>query len=223
MSGADDGNRPIEGSPLRSAAEHRAVESGQRPESQLAADGIAVPEPEVEVTPIVAPAPATPVSPAPRPATAVVPPRRGGGSIFFARLVQAIWLGSGVFLGFAASGAFKVLAPADAAEVVGAMLTRWHYIALLAPAILILVEWRRQRARMVMLLFVAVIIAVLQGGTDLRIRRMRMESPVPISSLDRTDPVRKRFGALHGFSSLLLLAQIAVAVGVIAAEPLPED
>ncbi len=221
MSGTDDGNRPIEELPLRSGAEHRAVESGQSPESQLAADGFAVPGPEVEVPPVVQPAPAKP--PAPRPATAVAPPQRGGGSIFFARLVQAIWLGSGVFLGFAALGAFKVLAPTDAAEVVGAMLTRWHYIALLAPAILILVEWRRQRARMVTLLFVAVIIAVLQGGTDLRIRRMRMESPVSISSLDRTDPVRKRFGALHGFSSLLLLAQIAVAVGVIAAEPLPED
>lgn len=223
MSGADDGNRPIEESPLGSGAEPLTVESGQRVESQFSADGFVDPEPEVHVPPVVEPAPATPVSRTPRPATAVVPPRRGGGSIFFARLVQAIWLGSGVFLGFAALGVFKVLAPTDAAEVVGAMLTRWHYIAVLAPAILILVEWRRQRARMVTLLFVAVIIAVLQGSTDLRIRRMRMESPVAISSLDRTDPVRKRFGALHGFSSLLLLAQIAVAVGVIAAEPLPED
>lgn len=223
MSGADDGNRSIEESPLGSDAEHPAEESEQRPESQLTAAETARREPEVAVTRMVEPAPATPASPAPRPATAVALSRRGGGSIFFARLVQAIWLGSGVFLGFAALGAFKVLAPTDAAEVVGAMLTRWHYIALLAPAILILVEWRRQRPRMVMLLFVAVVIAVLQGGIDLRIRRMRMESPVPISALDGTDPVRKRFGALHGFSSLLLLAEIAVAAGVIAAEPLPED
>lgn len=154
--------------------------------------------------------------PAATPAVVAHPAPR---SLFLARIVQALWFGSGVFVMFAALAVFRALAPVDAADAVGAMLTRWHYIALLAPAILTLIEWRRARTRMVTILFVAVLLAVLQGFTDLRIRRMRTESPVAISSLDRSDPVRRRFGALHGLSSILLLAQVAAAAAAIAAEP----
>ena len=163
-------------------------------------------------------APAPPQQPAvpPSPAVAARPPLR---SLFFARIIQALWFGSGVFVAFAAVAVFRVMNPTYAADAVGAMLTRWHYIALLAPAVLTIVEWRRMRSRMVAILFIAVLLAVLQGFTDLRIRRMRMESPVAISSLDRNDPVRRHFGALHGFSSILLLAQIAAAAAAIAAEP----
>jgi hypothetical protein len=140
-------------------------------------------------------------------------------SLFLARIIQALWFGSGVFVMFAALAVFRALAPDDAADAVGAMLTRWHYIALLAPAILTIIEWRRARSLMVTILFVAVLLAVLQGFSDLRIRRMRAQSPVAISALDRNDPVRRRFGLLHGLSSMLLIAQIAAAAGAIAAEP----
>lgn len=178
----------------------------------LAAEGapeIAIPEASPTVPPI---AKATPVAPVRRPRT-----------IFLARLVQALWLGSGVFLALAALAVFRTLAPTDAADGVGAMLARWHYIAILAPAVLIVIEWRRSRTLMVLLLFFAILLATVQIAADLRIRRFRQESVVPISSLDRSDPVRRKFGALHGFSSLMLLAQIATAIGVIAAEPEPDE
>lgn len=162
-----------------------------------------------------APAPSRPAAP-PSPAVGARSPLR---SLFFARIIQALWFGSGVFVAFAAVAVFRVMNPTYAADAVGVMLTRWHYIALLAPAVLTIIEWRRMRSRMVAILFIAVLLAVLQGFTDLRIRRMRMESPVAISALDRNDPVRRRFGALHGFSSVLLLAQIAAAAAAIAAEP----
>ncbi len=153
------------------------------------------------------------------PATAAAAAPR---SLFLARIVQALWFGSGVFVMFAALAVFRALPPVDAADAVGAMLTRWHYIALLAPALLTLIEFRRARTRMVTILFVAILLAALQGFSDLRIRRMRAESPVAISSLDRNDPVRRRFGALHGLSSILLVAQIAAAAAAIAAEPDPD-
>lgn len=171
--------------------------------------GIAIPEASPTVPPIAAPAPATPVR---RPRT-----------IFLARLIQALWLGSGVFLALAALAVFRTLAPTDAADGVGAMLARWHYIAILAPALLVVIEWRRSRTLMVLLLFFAILLATVQIAADLRIRRFRQESVVPISSLDRSDPVRRKFGALHGFSSLMLLAQIAAAIGVVAAEPEPDE
>jgi len=40
---------------------------------------------------------------------------------------------------------------------------------------------------------------------------MRMEAAVPISDLPREHPLRRRFGALHGLSTLLLLSQLIAA------------
>ena len=116
-----------------------------------------------------------------------------------------------------ASAAFRV-APnaAAAADVVGAMLSRWHYIALGAPLLLFALELRAPRRFMLVVLVAALLLAAAQIVVDLRIRTMRSTSPVPISSLDRDDPLRKRFGALHGVSMMLLVLQL-VAAGVVVA------
>ena len=91
------------------------------------------------------------------------------------------------------------------------MLMRWHYLALLAPLLLMILEWRRARARVLLVLFFAIVLAALQALADTRIRIMRMDSLIPISSLSPADPVRKSFGMLHGISSLLLVAQLVLA------------
>lgn len=126
----------------------------------------------------------------------------------FARLIAALWFGSGCFLMLAASAAFRAAGdPAVAANVVGSMLNRWHYIALLAPLILFVLELRRVRRLTLVVLFVAIVLAATQAFVDLRIRAIRAASPVAISSLERSDPVRRQFGMLHGLSSFLLLLQ----------------
>ncbi len=51
----------------------------------------------------------------------------------------------------------------------------------------------------------------MQALVDTRIRTMRMEASVAISELPREHPLRRRFGVLHGFSTLLLLAQVVAA------------
>ncbi len=136
------------------------------------------------------------------------------------RLIAALWLGSAFFLMLAASAAFRVAPDATtAADVVGAMLTRWHYVALLAPLLLFALELRRARRLVLIVLFVAIALAAAQGFVDLRIRAMRFSSPVSISSLDRNDPIRRRFGALHGASMALLLAQAIAAAVVVTARP----
>ena len=119
----------------------------------------------------------------------------------------------------AAVAAFRTLNTAtDAANVVGAILTRWHYIALLAPLALLALEWRRARPLILGLLFAAILFASAQALIDTRIRTMRMESVVSISALPRADPLRRRFGALHGFSSLLLVVQAIVAGAAVVAD-----
>jgi hypothetical protein len=91
------------------------------------------------------------------------------------------------------------------------MLMRWHYVALLAPLALMILEWKRAKARMLLVLFAAILFASAQALTDTRIRVIRQQSIVPISSLSPLDPVRRRFGLLHGISSLLLVAQVLTA------------
>ena len=116
-----------------------------------------------------------------------------------------------------ASAAFSAASnPTDAANVVGAVLTRWHYVALFAPLLLLFLEWRRSRTVMLVILFIAVLLASFQALIDTRIRLIRADSFVPISSLPHDDPVRQRFGLLHGLSQLFLIGQVIAAGAAVA-------
>lgn len=136
------------------------------------------------------------------------------------RLIAALWVGSGFFLMLAASAAFRTAPnPTAAADVVGAMLARWHYIALAAPLALFALGLKSAKKAVLITLFVAIVLAAAQALVDLRIRSIRASSPVAISSLDRNDPVRKRFGALHGVSMLLLVCQTVAGAVVVMKRP----
>jgi hypothetical protein len=134
--------------------------------------------------------------------------------------VIAAWLGSGAFLMLvAAPSAFRNAPDSGiAGNIVGSMLDRWHYVAIFAPAILLIAEWRKerlQRTAPVLLLVAALLFASLQVLADVRVHRIRDASLVPIGMLSKSDPVRKRFGMMHGISSALMLAQVLMAAGVI--------
>ena len=131
------------------------------------------------------------------------------------QLIAALWFGSAIFLMLSASAAFRAAGnPTVAADVVGSMLTRWHYIALAAPLALFVLQLRTPRAWLLVLLFACVLLAAAQSFVDLRIRSIRNSSAISMSDLDRENPVRKRFGMLHGVSMMLLLAQ-AIGAGVV--------
>lgn len=134
-------------------------------------------------------------------------------------MIGALWLGSAFFLMLAASAAFRAAPNSTvAADVVGAMLNRWHYIALAAPLALFALELRNARKIVLVVLFLAIVLAAAQAFVDLRIRTIRASSPIPMSELAKDDPVRRQFGALHGVSMLLLLLQ-AISAGVVVAVP----
>lgn len=132
------------------------------------------------------------------------------------RLISAIWLGAGVFLMLAAPAVFKVAPnPTVAADVVGAMLARWHYIALLAPILLFALLLKRAKPVILGVLVAALLFALVQIVIDLKIRAIRQSTPVPIGALDRRDPIRRRFGALHGASMLLAVLETIAAAAVV--------
>jgi hypothetical protein len=140
------------------------------------------------------------------------------------RLISAIWLGSAVFLMLSAAAVFRAAPNAtSAADVVGALLTRWHYIALAAPLLLFGLELRRVRPFILVLLFTSVILAAGQSFVDLRIRAIRMSTAVPVSSLPEGHTIRRTFGRLHGLSMFLLTLQALTAATVVASRPLRRE
>jgi hypothetical protein len=121
-------------------------------------------------------------------------------------LIAAFWFGGGLFLIIAASAAFRAAGdPITAGNVVGAMLTRWHYIALAAPVLLLAIEWRKMRTAVILIVFVAIFFAAFEALIDIRIHAMRISGD------------RRFFGMLHGISSLLLIGQVLCAAGAVAA------
>jgi len=85
------------------------------------------------------------------------------------------------------------------------MLTRWHYIALAAPLLLLAIEWRKMRTAVILIVFVAIFFAAFEALIDIRIHAMRISGD------------RRFFGMLHGISSLLLVGQVLCAAGAVAA------
>ncbi|HJW95586.1 MAG TPA: hypothetical protein VJ901_18355 [Thermoanaerobaculia bacterium] len=103
---------------------------------------------------------------------------------------------------------FRV-SPLVAPDIVGAMLTRWHYIALGAPLLLLVMEFKRLRSAVIVVVFIAILFAAVEGFLDIRIHALRMSGD------------RRLFGMLHGISQMLLIGQViaaAIAVGAIEKE-----
>ncbi len=133
------------------------------------------------------------------------------------RLLESFWLGSAIFLmAFAAPAAFRAAGgPSAAASVVVAMLDRWHYISLVVPVLLLLLNLRAGRSSIIALLTVTTFVAASQGMIDLKVRALAAASLVPISSLASNDPVRKAFMSLHGMSMMFLLFQIILGILIV--------
>jgi hypothetical protein len=196
-------------SPAPSTPEETAADTAHFTDGDVPHEGT-IP-PLVEQPSAAAPEPASPPEPVPLPKPAA--PRSG----YFAKLVHAVWLGAGAFILLAATAVFRAAGdPITAGNVVGAMLTRWHYLALAAPLILLAMEWNRSRPRLLALLFAAIVLASLQSLADVKIRNIRESSYSPISDLPRESPTRRRFGMLHGASSLLLVGQVLIAAAALA-------
>lgn len=119
-------------------------------------------------------------------------------------MIAAIWFGGGVFLMLAATAAFRVN-PAGAPDFVGAMLTRWHYIALAAPLLLVALEWRRLRTLVIAVVFAAIVFAAVEALLDIRIHYMRVMGD------------RHAIMQLHGISMLLLVGQVIAAGAAVGA------
>lgn len=134
-------------------------------------------------------------------------------------ILLSVWFGGGVFLAAVGTPAAFAGSPdrTTAGTIAGLMLSRWHYVSLLAPAILLGLEWRdglRRNLRM-LLLAAAIVGAAAQVGVDMKLRAIRNSQPGGMSLLAPDDPTRRLFGALHGVSALLFGVQLLCGLGVL--------
>ena len=137
-------------------------------------------------------------------------------------LLLSCWIGGGIFLvAVAAPAAFRHSSRSTAAEIVGAMLQVWHYMAIVVPLVLLVGELRRRngsRSGAILLLTGILLFASIEIAVDLRLHSIRRDLAVPMDSLSLSHPIRARFGRLHGISSSLLLLQLLAGIGLLAYE-----
>lgn len=128
----------------------------------------------------------------------------------------ALWIGASLFFAAVVTPAlFAVSAPEDAARAVGRMLPRLDILTItltgLAAALLVRKSWPMR------LLLVGIILAAAlsEFWVTPAVAAMREQAGAPISSLSKEDPLRKRFGMLHGLSSSLLVLRILLGVATL--------
>jgi hypothetical protein len=147
---------------------------------------------------------------------------------FVSGLALALWLGGAVAIGtIVAPAAFAVLNTSDAASLVGETLRRFHVVTYVAGVVLVaslavtaLMGPRPRGFAWRMAVASLMLIATLASGlwVDRRIRAMRAEIGVPVSTLAHDDARRLMFGQLHGLSTLLMGFTIAGGVALVFME-----
>jgi hypothetical protein len=144
---------------------------------------------------------------------------------FVSALALAVWLGGGVTIGLVvAPAAFATLPAIDAATMVGETLRRFHVVAYVAGALIVLLllvmallgprpHPFRTRLSVAGLMLAASLVSGL--WIDGRIAALRSEIRGPVSALSDGDARRVWFGRLHGLSTALMAATVLGGVALV--------
>jgi hypothetical protein len=135
-------------------------------------------------------------------------------------VVLAAWVGACLlFAAVVAPASFRVLPSRSlAGAITGEVLPVLFWSGVLAGAIALLAA---RQARKRAMTYVAVLLIALSAAGDLgpgrSIRSIRKQSAAAMDSLSTDDPIRRRFGRLHGLSvavmGLAMLSAVALLVG----------
>lgn len=134
-------------------------------------------------------------------------------ALIFLRFALALWFGGGLAVLFGTRSIFRAAETRRQGGLFsGAILAsflrlRWAALALTAAA------WPLARPSPIWWATAAAALTLAQAPLDSRIRALREQLGGSTEGLAAGDPRRKRWGALHGASVLLLLAQIGCGAG----------
>ena len=135
------------------------------------------------------------------------------------RFALAVWFGGGLATVFATRSIFAVAETRQqGGRFSGAVLSSFLWLRWAAAALTAAAAWLIVRGAPIWWASAAALLTLVHALLDARIRAFRDQLGGSIEGLDALDPRRKRWGALHGASVLLLLAQIACAGAGLAAQ-----
>lgn len=131
--------------------------------------------------------------------------------VILLRFALAVWVGGGLLAVLGTRSIFRAAANRrEGGLFSGAVLgsfsgLRWAAVALTAIA------WLLARGPALWWATAAVVLTAAHAPLDARFRALRAELGGSTEGLEPSDPRRRRWGALHGASVLLLVAQIGCA------------
>jgi hypothetical protein len=134
------------------------------------------------------------------------------------RFALAIWAGGGVAVLLGTRSIFRAAETRRQGGLFSGAVLRSFFKLRWAAVALTVVAWAFPRTPALWWATAAAALTVAHAPLDVRIRALREQLGGSTDGLDASDPHRKRWGALHAASVLLLLAQIASAgVGLVLA------
>ncbi|HZW90067.1 MAG TPA: DUF4149 domain-containing protein [Myxococcaceae bacterium] len=138
------------------------------------------------------------------------------------RLLLVAFLGAlALFATTVAPALFATLPPGSAARVVGRVLPVLDWVGLLLGlmAVALGATGRSGRAAVLLGAVLAVLAAASIFVVTPQIDRIRQAAGDTLSHLPPADPTRRRFGMLHGLSTVLFGLQAVMAVALVALRP----
>jgi hypothetical protein len=142
------------------------------------------------------------------------------------RLLLGVWMGAILcFGGLVAPGLFRVLERDQAGAVVREVLPKFDASALAAGVVLMTVslvaEGARGRSliRLALLAAMTALVAVSLLGVIPRMDAIRGEAGGAIAALEPHHPLRREFGRMHAFSTLLMFGQLVLGAIALALPP----
>lgn len=145
------------------------------------------------------------------------------------RLLVGAWIGAILCFGaLVAPALFQAFTPEQAGTVVRQIIPRLDLYALIAGPLAIVLAWavegrpasRGAFVRVGLLALMTVLAAVSYFVLSPTMEALREGAGGSISSLAPGDPARRRFGMLHGVSTMLMLGELAF--GLVALALLPQ-
>lgn len=145
-------------------------------------------------------------------------------------LILGSWVGALIFFGAAvAPTLFRTIGAEHAAAVVRQLIPTLDIFALAGGPVLVLLCWIGEGKprgvklfRTVVLTAISVLAALSMFTVSPKMAALRAEVGNRISTLPESNPLRKQFGQLHGFSTTMMLAELLLGLVAIAIQPGPQ-
>jgi len=133
-------------------------------------------------------------------------------------LSLGVWFGCGIATALATSAVFaRAESRKVAGDLAGAILRRTNALRAIAAICFLVATILGARGPATWLGGACVVLQLVAVPVDVATRKIRRSVGGSLDALEAGDPLRRRFGALHGVAMLLLLLQVLIsAAGLVA-------